>query len=59
LGTLAGSAGARELGRLANEHEPVLPPHDRSGHRIDVVEYHPAYRDLMKGTKISISPELG
>ncbi len=47
LGTLAGSAGAQELGRLANRHEPVLHTHDRAGHRIDVVEYHPAYHDLM------------
>ena len=47
LGTLAGSAAAQELGRLANEHGPVLRTHDRSGHRLDVVEYHPAYHDLM------------
>ncbi len=47
LGTLAGSASAQELGRLANEHGPVLRTHDRSGHRLDVVEYHPAYHDLM------------
>jgi len=47
LGTLAGSAAAQELGRLANEHGPLLRTHDRSGHRVDVVEYHPAYHDLM------------
>ncbi len=47
LGTLAGTAGAQELGRLANENRPVLHTHDRYGHRIDVVEYHPAYHDLM------------
>ncbi len=47
LGTLAGSAGAQELGRLANEHRPELHTHDRFGHRVDVVEYHPAYHDLM------------
>ena len=41
LGTLAGTAGAQELGRLANENRPVLQTHDRYGHRIDVVEYHP------------------
>ena len=48
LGTLAGSAEAQELGRLANEHGPTLRTHDRYGHRIDVVEYHPAYHDLMR-----------
>ena len=47
LGTLAGTAGAQELGRLANENRPVLQTHDRYGHRIDVVEYHPAYHELM------------
>ncbi|HEV7652491.1 MAG TPA: acyl-CoA dehydrogenase family protein [Actinophytocola sp.] len=47
LGTLAGSASAQEWGRLANEHEPVLRTHDRYGHRIDEVEYHPAYHELM------------
>jgi putative acyl-CoA dehydrogenase len=48
LGTLAGSSAAQELGRLANEHEPTLHTHDRYGHRIDVVEYHPAYHELMR-----------
>ena len=38
---------AQEWGRLANEHEPVLRTHDRYGHRIDEVEYHPAYHELM------------
>ncbi|WP_412542683.1 acyl-CoA dehydrogenase family protein [Longispora sp. K20-0274] len=47
LGVLAGSAHARELGRLANEHEPVLRTHDRYGHRIDEVEFHPAWHELM------------
>jgi putative acyl-CoA dehydrogenase len=48
LGTMAGSASAQELGRLANENRPVLHTHDRYGHRIDVVEYHPAYHELMR-----------
>ena len=48
LGALAGTGAAQELGRLANEHRPVLHTHDRYGHRIDVVEYHPAYHDLMR-----------
>ncbi len=47
LGGLAGSTESQELGRLANEHRPVLLTHDRYGHRLDVVEYHPAYHQLM------------
>jgi putative acyl-CoA dehydrogenase len=47
LGRLAGSAQAQELGRQANEHPPVLRTHDRFGHRIDEVEFHPAWHELM------------
>ncbi|MGO9487464.1 MAG: DNA alkylation response protein, partial [Solirubrobacteraceae bacterium] len=37
-----------EWGRLANENRPVLHTHDRYGHRIDEVEFHPAWHDLMR-----------
>ncbi len=47
LGRLAGGARAQEWGRLADEHEPVLRTHDRYGNRIDEVEYHPVYHELM------------
>jgi putative acyl-CoA dehydrogenase len=47
LGRLAGSEQAREQGRQANEHPPVLRTHDRYGHRIDEVEFHPAWHELM------------
>jgi putative acyl-CoA dehydrogenase len=47
LGVLAGAAESKELGRLADENRPVLHTHDRYGHRVDVVEYHPAYHRLM------------
>jgi putative acyl-CoA dehydrogenase len=47
LGRRAGSAQAQEWGRLANEHPPVLRTHDRFGHRIDEVEFHPAWHELM------------
>jgi putative acyl-CoA dehydrogenase len=36
-----------ELGRLANEHPPVLRTHDRFGARIDEVEFHPAWHTLL------------
>jgi putative acyl-CoA dehydrogenase len=47
LGRRAGSAEAQETGRRANAAPPVLRTHDRFGHRIDAVEYHPAYHELM------------
>ncbi len=34
-------------GFLANENKPVFKPFDRFGHRIDEVEFHPAYHRLM------------
>ncbi|MEV4656860.1 isovaleryl-CoA dehydrogenase [Micromonospora sp. NPDC049301] len=48
LGRLGGSEQAIEYGRLANEHPPVLRTHDRYGHRIDEVEFHPAWHELMR-----------
>jgi putative acyl-CoA dehydrogenase len=47
LGTLAGSGQTQELARLANECVPRLRTHDRYGHRIDEVEYHPAWHALL------------
>lgn len=47
LGALAGSATAQRWGELADRHRPVLHTHDRVGHRIDEVEYDPAYHELM------------
>ncbi|GHF31900.1 acyl-CoA dehydrogenase family protein [Streptomyces fumanus] len=48
LGRRAGSAEAQEWGELANRHEPVLRTHDRYGHRVDEVEYHPSWHHLMR-----------
>jgi putative acyl-CoA dehydrogenase len=47
LGRLAGGQQAQEWGRLANENPPRLRTHDRFGNRIDDVEFHPAWHDLM------------
>ncbi|MGC8463895.1 MAG: acyl-CoA dehydrogenase family protein [Acidimicrobiales bacterium] len=47
LGILTGAPRTQELARQANEHRPELHTHDRTGHRIDMVEYHPAYHELM------------
>jgi putative acyl-CoA dehydrogenase len=46
LGRLCGGEPL-ELGRLANEHPPVLRTHDRFGERIDEVEFHPAWHALL------------
>jgi putative acyl-CoA dehydrogenase len=47
LGRIAGGE-ALAWGFQANAHTPVLRTHDRFGHRIDEVEYHPAWHALMK-----------
>jgi putative acyl-CoA dehydrogenase len=47
VGEFAGGEGV-ELGRLANENPPALRTHDRHGHRIDEVEFHPSYHRLME-----------
>jgi putative acyl-CoA dehydrogenase len=50
LGRFVGEAdGPQQLwGRLANENKPVLHAFDRYGHRIDEVEFHPAWHQLMQ-----------
>ena len=48
LGRLAGGEQAQENGRLANENPPRLRTHDRYGHRVDEVEFHPAWHELMR-----------
>ncbi|MCB0866842.1 MAG: acyl-CoA dehydrogenase family protein [Solirubrobacterales bacterium] len=47
VGALAGRAETIELGRLANENEPKLRTHDRFGNRVDEVEFHPSWHELM------------
>jgi putative acyl-CoA dehydrogenase len=47
LGALSGSARAQRWGELADRNRPVLHTHDRYGHRVDEVEYDPAYHELM------------
>ncbi|HLE99298.1 MAG TPA: acyl-CoA dehydrogenase family protein [Gaiellaceae bacterium] len=37
-----------ELGRLANDHPPALRAFDRFGERIDEVEFHPAWHELLR-----------
>ncbi len=47
FGARAGSAEAVEWSRQANRFPPQLVNFDRFGHRIDEVEFHPAYHHLM------------
>ncbi|WP_367436706.1 acyl-CoA dehydrogenase family protein [Streptomyces celluloflavus] len=47
LGSLAGSEPVQEQARWAEEQPPRLRTHDRFGHRVDEVEFHPAWHQLM------------
>jgi putative acyl-CoA dehydrogenase len=47
LGRLAGSPEAQLWSDQANASPPVLRTHDRYGRRIDRVDYHPVYHQLM------------
>ncbi|WP_030680228.1 acyl-CoA dehydrogenase family protein [Streptomyces rimosus] len=47
LGALAGTEAVQEQARMAEEQPPRLRTHDRFGHRIDEVEFHPAWHRLM------------
>src|SRR5271165_143663 len=48
LGRFVGGAPQQLWGRQANENKPVLRTFDRYGNRIDEVEFHPAWHQLMK-----------
>ncbi len=47
FGRIAGTRETHELAEAANRHEPELRTHDRYGHRIDQVDFHPAWHALM------------
>ncbi len=48
FGALMGSSATLHLGEMANRHPPTLHTHDRFGHRVDEVEFHPAWHELMR-----------
>jgi putative acyl-CoA dehydrogenase len=51
LHALGASLGTRDMqthARLANVNLPQLHTHDRSGRRVDEVEFHPSYHTLMQ-----------
>jgi len=47
FGARIGTTDYLELGVLANRNPPELDTHDRFGHRVDLVRFHPAYHALM------------
>ena len=47
VGRALGSDHVQLLARQANRHVPELRTHDRFGHRVDEVEFHPAWHELM------------
>jgi putative acyl-CoA dehydrogenase len=46
-GRTVGSAQVQELARQANRYVPELRTHDRFGNRVDRIDFHPAWHDLM------------
>jgi putative acyl-CoA dehydrogenase len=59
LGAILGDAAILDLGRQANANPPRLVNFDRSGRRIDELEFHPAWHELMSlmiGAGVHASP---
>ncbi|HWF27716.1 MAG TPA: acyl-CoA dehydrogenase family protein [Mycobacterium sp.] len=48
VGAIAGGREAQRWGELADRNRPILHTHDKYGHRVDEVEYDPAYHELMR-----------
>ncbi|HSA59461.1 MAG TPA: isovaleryl-CoA dehydrogenase [bacterium] len=48
FGELLGRPESIRLGFEANENTPVLKTHDRFGNRLDEVDYHPSWHELMR-----------
>lgn len=60
LGRTCGAAQVQEWGVLANENPPRLRTHDRYGHRIDEVDFHPAWHRLLgKGVSAGLTAAWG
>jgi putative acyl-CoA dehydrogenase len=48
FGAFTGDAATIDLGFRANNNKPAFNTHDRFGHRIDEVDFHPSYHELMR-----------
>ncbi len=56
LGSSCGALQTQEWGAQANENPPVLRSHDRYGHRVDEVDFHPAWHRLLgKGVSAGLT----
>jgi putative acyl-CoA dehydrogenase len=56
LGRSVGSAQVQEWATQANDNPPRLHTHDRYGHRVDEVEFHPAWHRLLgKGVSAGLT----
>jgi putative acyl-CoA dehydrogenase len=56
LGRASGSVQLQEWAVQANEYPPRLSTHDRYGHRIDEVDFHPAWHRLLgKGVSAGLT----
>ncbi|MFD5007789.1 acyl-CoA dehydrogenase family protein [Streptomyces mutabilis] len=56
LGRSCGSLQTQEWGAQANENPPVLRTHDRYGHRVDEIDFHPAWHRLLgKGVSAGLT----
>ncbi|GGX05339.1 acyl-CoA dehydrogenase family protein [Streptomyces lomondensis] len=56
LGRTSGSVQVQEWGAHANDNPPRLRTHDRYGHRIDEVEFHPSWHRLLgKGVSAGLT----
>ncbi len=49
IGIELGDPRNAELARLANQYSPVWTSFDPQGHRVDRIEFHPAWHALMEG----------
>ncbi|MGW5771794.1 acyl-CoA dehydrogenase family protein [Streptomyces longwoodensis] len=60
LGRAAGSAQLHEWAEQADQNPPRLRTHDRYGHRVDEVDFHPAWHRLLgKGVGAGLTAAWG
>jgi putative acyl-CoA dehydrogenase len=55
VGAVAGTERVQALGAEANENPPKLRTHDRYGNRVDTIDFHPSWHELMG---IAVAHEL-
>lgn len=53
IGRFVTTPEAQDLARIANRSTPELKTFDSQGHRVDEVEFHPAYHALMRRSSLN------